>query len=220
MPKDGSSQFQNLASSVFCVPHSLDSGNLKAPNLIPKPQRQESRIPNPATPNRSAVVHTILARCRANTARMRQSRPDSCIGLSHFQTDGKHSRELRSLNPQPRTLHPEPLIHVRSAIVQREFVVGNLLVRNHFMILMIRWTGLAPREFGLCFPGSLTSISLQYTPYQHASNTVASPAVIAAKRGGNSLTYFSDIRLKMAQANFRIWPYLSLVCHIRSPAEI
>ena len=30
---------------------------------------------------------------------------------------------------------------------QREFVIDNLLVRIHFIIVMIRWTGLAPWEF-------------------------------------------------------------------------
>ena len=29
----------------------------------------------------------------------------------------------------------------------REFFIGNLLVRIHFIIVMIRWTGLAPWEF-------------------------------------------------------------------------
>jgi len=31
----------------------------------------------------------------------------------------------------------------------REFFIDNLLVRNHFIIVMIRWTGLAPWEFEL-----------------------------------------------------------------------
>jgi len=39
---------------------------------------------------------------------------------------------------------------------QREFVVDNLLVRIHFIIVMIRWTGLAPWEFEFPFPDSLT----------------------------------------------------------------
>ena len=42
----------------------------------------------------------------------------------------------------------------------REFVIDNLLVRNHFIIVMIRWTGLAPCEFEFPFPGSLTSTFL------------------------------------------------------------
>jgi len=40
---------------------------------------------------------------------------------------------------------------------EREFFVDNLLVRIHFIIVMIRWTGVAPREFEFPFPGSLTS---------------------------------------------------------------
>ena len=39
----------------------------------------------------------------------------------------------------------------------REFFIGNLLVRIHCNIVMIRWTGLAPWEFEFPFPGSLTS---------------------------------------------------------------
>jgi len=44
---------------------------------------------------------------------------------------------------------------------QREFFIDNLLVRTHCIILMIRWTGLAPWEFEFPFPGSLTSTSLE-----------------------------------------------------------
>ena len=36
-----------------------------------------------------------------------------------------------------------------------------VLVRNHFIIVMIRWTGLAPWELELPFPGSLTSTFLE-----------------------------------------------------------
>jgi len=35
-----------------------------------------------------------------------------------------------------------------------------VLVRIHFIIVMIRWTGLAPWEFEFPFPGSLTSTFL------------------------------------------------------------
>jgi len=35
-----------------------------------------------------------------------------------------------------------------------------LLVRIHFIIVMIRWTGLAPWEFEFHFPGSLASTFL------------------------------------------------------------
>ena len=43
---------------------------------------------------------------------------------------------------------------------EREFCIDNLLVRIHFIIVMIRWTGLAPWEFEFPFPGSLTSTFL------------------------------------------------------------
>ena len=43
---------------------------------------------------------------------------------------------------------------------QREFFIDNLLGRIHFIIVMIRWTGLAPREFEFPFSGSLTSTFL------------------------------------------------------------
>ena len=47
---------------------------------------------------------------------------------------------------------------------EREFFIDNLLVRIHFIVVMIRWTGLAPREFEFSFPGgaSMTSsLSIQ-----------------------------------------------------------
>ena len=40
------------------------------------------------------------------------------------------------------------------------FFVDNLLVRTYSLIVMIRWTGLAPWEFEFPFPGSLTSTFL------------------------------------------------------------
>jgi len=43
---------------------------------------------------------------------------------------------------------------------EREFFIDNLLVRIHFIFVMIRWTGLAPWGFELPFPGSLTSTFL------------------------------------------------------------
>ena len=53
----------------------------------------------------------------------------------------------------------------RTAIQQRrcregEFFIDNLLVRIHLIIVMMRWTGLAPWEFEFPFPGSLTPLCL------------------------------------------------------------
>ena len=43
---------------------------------------------------------------------------------------------------------------------EREFFIDSRLVRIHFVIVMIRWTGLAPWEFEFPFPGSPTSTFL------------------------------------------------------------
>ena len=40
---------------------------------------------------------------------------------------------------------------------ERGFFIDNLLVRIHFIIMMIRWTSLAPWEFEFPFPGGFTS---------------------------------------------------------------
>ena len=47
--------------------------------------------------------------------------------------------------------------------LKTELFVDNLLVRIHFIIVMIRWTDLAPWEFEYPFPGSLTSTFLVST---------------------------------------------------------
>ena len=38
---------------------------------------------------------------------------------------------------------------------EREFFIDNRLVRTHFIIVMIRWTGLAAWEFEFPFPGTV-----------------------------------------------------------------
>ena len=45
---------------------------------------------------------------------------------------------------------------------ERDFFIDTLLVRIHFIIVMIGWTGLASWEFQSSFPGSLTSTFLLY----------------------------------------------------------
>ena len=44
---------------------------------------------------------------------------------------------------------------------KREFIIDNLLVRIRFIIVMIRWTGLAPWDLEFHFRGGLTSTSLK-----------------------------------------------------------
>ena len=82
-------------------------------------------------------------RCRGNLAQIGQSRPDSGVGLNHFQY-ASHSNILScSLFAWKRRTHPQTSCYAR----ERQFFIDNPLVRIHFVIVMIRWTGLAPWEF-------------------------------------------------------------------------
>ena len=56
------------------------------------------------------------------------------------------------------------VLHLASAslsALEREFFIDNRLVRIHLIIVMSRWTGLAPWEFEFPLPGSLTSTFLE-----------------------------------------------------------
>ena len=53
--------------------------------------------------------------------------------------------------------------------VESEFFIANLLVRNPSIIVMIRWTGLAPWELEFPFPCSLTSTFLWVDTTQRAT---------------------------------------------------
>jgi len=68
--------------------------------------------------------------------------------------------------------HPVPRIHHPA---HRHFFIDNLLVRIHFIIVMIRWTGPAPWEFGTtspacpahpppCPPRTIAGFTQQHTP--------------------------------------------------------
>ena len=46
-----------------------------------------------------------------------------------------------------------------SSASEKEFFIDNLVVRIHSIIVMIRWTGLAPWEFEFPFPGSPTRLT-------------------------------------------------------------
>ena len=61
---------------------------------------------------------------------------------------------------EPRDVHADRHRHkqrVPDHHSEREFFIDSLLVRIHYIIGMISWTGLAPWEFEFPFPGSLTT---------------------------------------------------------------
>ena len=45
-------------------------------------------------------------------------------------------------------------------VTERESLIDHLLVRIHFIVMRVRWTGLAPWECEFPFPGSLISTFL------------------------------------------------------------
>jgi len=63
----------------------------------------------------------------------------------------------------------------------REFFIGNLLVRIHFIIVMIRWAGLALWEFQLPFRGSLTSAFLEATTHHKATISLQTRSVCSRR---------------------------------------
>jgi len=58
-----------------------------------------------------------------------------------------------------------------SDLREREIFFGNLLVRNHFIIVMIRWTGLAPWECEFLFQVALHLHSSHTTRWQKLRET-------------------------------------------------
>jgi len=73
-------------------------------------------------------------------------------------------KELRDLTYLTSERFPPHQAVERSPLPERELFIDNLLVRIHFIIVMIRWTGLVPWEFEFPFPGSLTCF-LALLPY-------------------------------------------------------
>ena len=73
-------------------------------------------------------------------------------GLEDTDTDQAFLALLQTVGEGQTTVRPSP--------PEREFFLDNPLVRIHFVVVMIRWTGLAPWEFEFPLSGSLTSTFL------------------------------------------------------------
>jgi len=74
-------------------------------------------------------------------------------------------------------------------VPEREFFIDSLLVRIHFIIVMIRWTGLAPWDFEFPFLGSLTSTFLQASVTLPYAIAIGGALVVAA-------SYFAKVHPK------------------------
>ena len=89
--------------------------------------------------------------------------------LSARQRERKRERERERERVHGRERereHDRERERERESARQRErvFFIDCLLVPIHFIVEMIRWTGLAPREFEFHFPGNLTSTFLRNGP--------------------------------------------------------
>ena len=80
-------------------------------------------------------------------------------------------------------------------------------VRIHFIIVMIRWTGLAPWEFEFPFPGSLIALPNTYAPsiYWHPRSLLHSWAML--------------VIVKHVCSNFR-WPKTNMFIEIAGLWEV
>ena len=106
-----------------------------------------SEVPLYRTPSMSASVDPIV----------------SCV--TQLQAQGP-SRTCNESKKEERESRVREIDGSGSTLRKREFFIDNLLVRIHFIIEMIRWTGLAPWEHEFPFPGSLAStfqVTLQQT---------------------------------------------------------
>ena len=54
---------------------------------------------------------------------------------------------------RPVLNHPVDAVELKR---ERKFLIDNLLVRIHYVMVTFRWTGLAQWEFEFPFPGSLS----------------------------------------------------------------
>jgi len=97
----------------------------------------------------------------------------------------------------------------RSPAEQREFFIDNLLVRIHFIIVMIRWTGLAPWEVEFPFPGSLTSTflcisapqTLHQKPGMAFSSSLFSSLLLSSLELSDTKVYEPQIRALLETAS-------------------
>ena len=76
----------------------------------------------------------------------------------------RYKGNIQMLKDSPFFSDGNMMLHDTTVPPEREFFIDNLLVRIHFIIVTIRWTGLAPWEFEFPFPGSLTSTFLRQRP--------------------------------------------------------
>ena len=103
---------------------------------------------------------------------------------AHFRSELGENGTAERETAHRRRLHPAG---------EREFFIDNLLVRLHFIIVMIRRTGLAPWEFECPFPDSLAYTFLLVSIHVYRSPMLVSTAL--AMRLATPRIFFSSLLL-------------------------
>ena len=94
---------------------------------------------------------------------------------------GRGGREPARVGPAMKPIPSS--VNASVTCAERDFFIDNLLVRIHFIIEMIWWTGLAPREFEFPFAGSLVStFLLGRTPINSRLKGRVGPVSIVIKK--------------------------------------
>ena len=103
------------------------------------------------------IVHGVVG---AQVEPFRQRRGARRGGTCFWMSASPAFDSVGAFEDAPRTCVSRPRASNCHARGEREFFIDNLLVRIHFISVMIRWTGLARWELEFPFPSSLASTFL------------------------------------------------------------
>ena len=104
---------------------------------------------------------SLVARQRARQGYLTHEKQPPLLGLSlgprHSPTVGSSKGAVSYARGTPVHVFSRELLRIHAPVREREFFIDSLLVRIHYIIAMIRWTGPAPWEFEFHFAGSIMS---------------------------------------------------------------
>ena len=120
---------------------------------------------------------------------------DTLHGIELIDTPGTGSNDPLEFNVLREAIRGADGILV---VRERGFFIDNLLVRIHFIIVVNRWTGLAPWKFEFPFSGSRTSTFLVPKPLRPRIKKLLIPETT---KGVDSLPAPNSKRCKPSTVN-------------------
>ena len=81
---------------------------------------------------------------------------------------------------------------------QRELLLDNILVRIHFIIVIIRWIGLAPWELAFPFTGGFTSTVLVMFDLECGLDDRCLPLFVLGRPQVHLILYEKGFKLKLS----------------------